>query len=996
MIMVNIKNVTFQDVAGHGGAVMRHFFMGSFARTVACVVLVSALPAVGIVALDGLKRKEGALRAAEARAVAQLGFVAQAQDTLAASAHAFLTTLADIPETRSGSGDLSQFLTALKGGHPSFAELFLVDDQGYVATDENMGRREPVWVQDKPYFTRPTEKKPFVSGGLVRSFISGEELLYFSLRVKTADGTPRTLVTGIRLSCYKHLLGSLPLPPGAELYLVDAAGNIAYCAPGGGDEFPAELPDILDKISAPQGVIWPKDSGLVPLVVFRRLYLHEGDRPYMQAVLTMPVAEFKAEADSLNRQNLLLLGLAVPAMLLLAIGLVRLLLSPTIKRLLAAAGEFAAGNFQARAPEGSPVYELHELAVSMNEAAWAIEKREAELIRAQRAAEDAGKAKSEFLANMSHEIRTPMNAIIGMAYLALKDKPGPPLSGYLDKIHDAGTELLRVINDILELSRLDAGKMPLENVRFSPAEILSDRRRQYARAAAEKGLELSFRVDPLVPKVVMGDPLRLSRILGLLLDNAMRCTAGGSISVFCSAEGLEESTLLLRISVKDTGPGLSADQRRAIDRLLKAKVPPLPEKGAGKGGLGLPLCRRLLDMLGGRLEADCRENVGCTFTAVVPVGTRTVERPGSVRILEGLRVLIVDDDPVSLELLREMLAGFGMQPFWEQHSTHVLGLLERAEAENDPFQLVLVDWRMPDPDGMELTRQIKRHAKIRHLPKIIMLSSYSWGGIALQAESAGVDAFLHKPIKESVLLDSIMTLLFPRRSRHEYFSAPDPHAESPDFTGLRVLLVEDNAINREVAEEILSGVGAVVVSTENGARALEALRAVPVPPYDLVLMDLEMPVMDGFSAGRAIRGLSAPWAKSLPLIAMSAHAGPETRDACREAGFNDHTDKPISLDAFFAVLRRWPRLTPPAGDAPMDVLRGLYRACAANAPEAAGLFAEAEGLLEAHVGEGRLEIFRMLLEKEDKTQAAEYLLSLEARLGDAPAAESDAAQAEDA
>ncbi len=966
---------------------MRHVFTGSFVRAVLFVVLASALPAVGIVAAGGAHRRSEALLAAEERTMAMLGFVAEVQEAIAASARSFLLTLADAPEVRSGSGDLSRFLSGLRDGHPPYVELFLVDGNGYVVPPRDMPPREPVRVKDKPYFTPDA---PFMAGGVSRSFMSGDSLFYFSCRTRTDAGSPLVLVVGTSIAGYRHLLGTLPLGPESGLYLADAEGSIVFSAPAAvGTELPAEVRKALENAPGPHGVLWPESTGLDRLVAFRRVSLPEGGRPYMQAILVTPADSFTAEADALLRRDLLLLGLAVPLMLIFAVGLVRFFLHPPVARLLAVAGDFAAGEFRSRAPEQSPVRELGELAGAMNGAAAAVAKREAELIDARRAAEEAGKAKSEFLANISHEIRTPMNAIIGMAYLALKDDPEPGLRGYLGKIHEAGTDLLRVINDILELSKLDAGQMPLENARFSPADILSDRHRHYARVARERGLLLTFRVEPSVPRVVMGDPLRLSRVLGHLLDNALRYTTTGSVSVICAAEPSEGAGLLLRLSVRDTGPGLSLEQRLVLERLLAAAVPPLPEKGAGPGGgLGLPLCRRLLDAQGGRLEFDCAPGTGCAFTAVIPVGVRAHERLGAVRILDGLRVLVIDDDPVSLDLLQEMLSGFGMRPTVERVSAGALDLLKRADAENNPFSLVLLDWRMPDPDGMELTRRIKAHPVFARSLKVIMLSAYSWGGVALQAESAGVDAFLHKPINESVLLDSIMTLLFPERLRAEA-PASDPAA---GLNGLRVLLVEDNAANREVAEELLALAGAAVTSAENGAQALDLLAGdMPGAPFDVVLMDLRMPIMGGLDAAGAIRRLAVPWAKNLPLVSMTAQIGAEECRACREAGFDDHITKPIAREDLFAALHRWPRVKPLADTSQMELLRELRGACTVGSLETAFLFAGIEGLLEAHLGEGRTLLLRSWLEAGDTARAAEYLLSLEPLLGFAPEAWEDAA-----
>ncbi len=946
---------------------MQNFFSGSFVRTVVFVVLASALPSLAIVAADDFGRRDASLGDVERRAGALLKAVAREHENTVGQIKKLLSTLAAFNHNHNHDPTRNNLPNLAPGAHPAFADIFLIDEN------------DPARVAGRELFPPTAPNDDFVIGRIAERK-TGEPAMYFARRSTDASGRSVLLACGLRPSYYRQMLEDLPLPPGGTLYLLDPL-DVPLAVLPTGDTLPPTVGRIIGAARSRAGLFRPEETGSDFLTAFRRLCPENAPGPCLTAVLTIPRQAYTAEADALLRRDVLFLGAALAAMLVLAVVLVQILLRPALDRLRADAERLARGVSTPDEPYRSPVRELGELSAAMQETAEMVRKREKALTRARAAAESATKAKSEFLANMSHEIRTPMNAIIGMAYLALKSSPAPVLRNYLSKIHEAGTELLRVINDILELSKIDAGKLHVENVQFSPADIFSDRRRHYAPLARQKGLALAFQVDPSVPRVVMGDPVRMSRVIGHFLDNALRYTEQGLVEALCTAEPGGESGLTLRVTVKDTGPGLTAEQRQALDRLLGDAPPPLPKKNMGAaGGLGLLLCRRLLDIMGGRLEADCEPGRGCAFSALIPVGTREHERTGAVRVLGGLRVLAVDDDPVSLELLRDMLAGFGMKPEAEGVSAKVMDRLEQAEAAGDPFCLVLLDWRMPDPDGMDLTKLIKSRSGSAQTPKVIMLSAYNWGGIALQAESAGVDAFLHKPINESVLLDGIMTLLFNNGPAHAAMASDNP--DRREFEGLRVLLVEDNAVNREVAEEILAAAGAAVTSAENGRRAVELFAGVPdVSPWDVVLMDLRMPDMDGFEAARALRALPASWAGSLPIIAMSAQSAPEERAACRAAGMSDMVGKPISLDDFLDTLRRWPPVKPLQDDADTAILQELHRACTVNGKEAFFVFAGAEGLLEDRLGRGRLEELRALLENKEYDMAARYLLSLEPQLG---------------
>ena len=904
------------------------------------IVLLVTLPALGTIVYTGAQSRERAITATGERSAAVMNNLATRCRVRAESTRSLLRFLSGHEALRGGDPLVASTLFAeLLQSRDDITNICLLDARGAIVASAlpwqdahlNEALATPGHI---------SSQDPFFGGDFSLEPVGGKPALSFSLYVSELweKDFGAYLVAWVKPESVLHMEQRLLGWFKGVLYIRDSMGKLVYVYPKerqtSSGEYERAVWERVQRLSRTQGDFFiHDDAGREYIVTYERVNVSGMAGPAITLELSVPKSEAYADADAASMRNVALLVLAFFAALAMAYSVGDKILVRPIRDLVDITGRIAGGEPHAKASATIRQGEMGQLAVTFDEMAAALESRNRQLVDAKNAADDASRAKGDFLANMSHEIRTPMNGVIGMAYLALKSGLSSTQHEHVSKIFTAANALLRIINDILDFSKIESGKLDMEHAPFNLKETLDSISSIVSPKAEEKGIEVLFGVDSNVPMSLVGDSLRLGQILINLLNNAVKFTHKGEIIVSCtlSAKGGDQAdvdrnlvdgaetrqaqaapsssvpegqSVWLRFMVKDTGIGMSQEQQSAIFSAFTQADGSITRRFGGTG-LGLVITKRLIEMMGGDISLLSEHGKGTTaiFTACFSLpegdGTEKGETYGN-----GTRVLVVDANGPAGHMMQSMLNSMDFRADLASSASESFAMLWQGDVD-DAYQVVLMDWRMPGMDGVEATWRLRNELNLNNVPAVFITSTQRCSEVLQQAEKAGAEGVIFKPVDKQTLSKSLLGA--PTGDTFSSMSYSPVFMEQQgqeSFPGARVLVVEDNPINQEVAAELLESAGIEVTTVDNG---LEALKAVEEsgnsPPFDLVLLDLRMPEMDGYEAARRLR--ADPRNDTMPIVAMTAHVLAADRQRCLEVGMNDHISKPIEVDKFFSTLSRW-------------------------------------------------------------------------------------------
>ena len=955
---------------------MQNFFTGTIRRVIIVAVVLSALPPFVMLLYSGMHRYQAAHDDVTRRGLRVVESIAERQDLITGNAFTILTALLKVGALRDFSAESgSRLFRGVVSEYPFFSNIFIMSPSGAVISSAGAVPDGMSLSGTSLHSVAARTKGPTLVS-VAPSPFTGFPVMQAALPVEDRQGTVfGYLCAELRLSFLDRILAGQHLPAGAAVYMLSGTGQLMLSSLPEppvrvGRNIGEAIWNGLEKAAEAGGYFTYTQTGREMLAVYRRSTLEGSFSPYLYTVMTVPQDAAYGWGDYVLRRDALLL--AVGAFFSLAAGLFLGFygVARPVGVLLDVAVRLARGDRKARIAEDAGLRgEFAALGEEFNAMAGALEERGEALERDRETAARSSRAKSEFLANMSHEIRTPMNAILGMAHLVGKTALTSSQTAQVDKIRAAADSLLALLNNILDYSKLEAGKMLVERIPFHMGRLLNNVRASCTAAARETGARLVTTIAADAPPVLLGDPTRLSQALVILLEEAVRRSGGGAVSIGTDSEEWRDGGMLVRFSFTVSDVPLD-------DGLLAGIRDALGGQGALNGRLDneelrLMLAGGIMRVLGGDAVVEGLPN-GFRLSASALLGVpESIPEDATLRF-DGERVLLLStrpgEQPVDLvrRTFRDLLSRYNLRAEECDGVDEGAALLREADAKGTPFTLVIAD--MPDSldEAVEYLERLKHGIALSRPPLLVLTANNGVKRLPPELARSGIDAFLPRPVNESLLVNTLSGLIRERRGHAEQ-GGPDGIAAGQRVDGLRVLLVEDNAVNVEIAEEILKSAGALVVSAGNGREAIGILEERPAD-FDVVLMDLEMPVMTGIEATGVIRGEKGlrPW--RLPIIAMTAHNSADEVSACLEAGMNDHCLKPIVVAQLFATLRRW---TPASsGDREparriMRKMRHILMRSHAGDPELRGLMASLEPLL----GEGRVTLLKDMLDRQDPDQA---------------------------
>ncbi len=891
---------------------MKKFFSGYISRTMYLIVLMAILPALLIIVYSGLERNKSMAENAEESAVQAVQSIGNEKRLVVENTRVLLMTLAREPDVRNLNSDaISEILASIQDANPMYTNILMTDASGKVMVDSR-GRNIGTDLSETVFISEAMRTKKFAVGGISFDPETNEPSIFCSYPIIRYDGEVKAiLAAGIALNPFQqNELHAVAQLEGAGMAITDRNNVLPYdftvFKENAGETLNGKLWEWLANTERASGITYMYNpaSHRQYIVAYQKLYTVEGQEHYLTVLLAIPEHQAYAAAAITLWRNIFLLAATSVLALFIAWFVGKIMLGSYITKLMDVSMRIGNGDFNVRIEPEQPDGDLGRLAESLNRMAETIEARNKALTQAKQSADAANRAKSEFLANMSHELRTPMNAIIGLSYLALKTPLDDKQANYLHKINSAGSSLLGIINDVLDFSKIESGQLELEDEPFKFQELIKSVVDIAEQKATDKKLKFKVNIDPEIPLEMHGAPLRIWQILTNLLNNAIKFTEQGQIEMTCRLEDKLNNRIRLGFEIKDSGIGMTDQQ---VQKLFTpfTQADSSSTRRFGGTGLGLSIVKRLVTMMSGEVHVTSEEGQGTRVTFYICLDSPSDRLQPSISTNSIPNLLYLYESENSKKRLASLLDTVACEFHATSDMDAATQLFLEAERSAQPVTLLIVDWNLQTGTGLEAARMLLNYSNKSAKPRLAFIVEKETPEIKLEAGTVGAATILCPPF-EADTINNLLNNLSGRQNTQNI-----PGATTPDLTplkpphakGMELLLAEDNLVNQQVAVEMLQEGGFKVAVANNGAEAIDILFASDSGRFKAILMDLQMPVMDGYEATRRIRAIHQ--FEKLPIIALTAHALPEERQRCLDAGMNDHVSKPVDVEKLLSTLHHW-------------------------------------------------------------------------------------------